>query len=99
MPTHPIELAEILDSIQQPGSFYASGVAEIHTPSLTVEGIGAVDPPACRNAAALPPPPSAGASPAAARSLGASGPVAQPGVAKWGNSGGRKKFVSERQGL
>ncbi len=42
MPTHPIELAEILDSIQQPGSFYASGVAEIHTPSLTVEGIGAV---------------------------------------------------------
>ena len=42
MPTHPIELAKILDSIQQPGSFYASGVAEIHTPSLTVESIGPV---------------------------------------------------------
>ena len=38
----PVQLAEILDSIERPGNFYASGVAEIHTPSLTVEGIGPV---------------------------------------------------------
>ena len=42
MPILPAQLAGILDRIEQPGNFYAAGVAEIHTPSLTVEGIGPV---------------------------------------------------------
>ena len=39
---HPSQLAEIFESIQRPGTFYASGVAEIHAPSLKVEGVGQI---------------------------------------------------------
>ena len=39
---HPSQLAQIFESIQRPGTFYAAGVAEIHAPSLTVDGVGQI---------------------------------------------------------
>ena len=39
---HPSQLAEIFESIQRPGKFYAAGAAEIYMPSLEVEGVGQI---------------------------------------------------------
>ena len=41
-PMHPSQLAEIFESIQRPGKFYAAGAAEIYMPSLEVEGVGQI---------------------------------------------------------
>lgn len=42
MPPIPTQLAQILNTVQQPGKFYAAGAAEIYAPSLAVEGIGPI---------------------------------------------------------
>ena len=42
MVTITTALAKILQKIQRPGDFYASGVTEIFTPSLAVTGIGPI---------------------------------------------------------
>ena len=36
------ELAEVLNAVQRPGDFYASGVTELSAPRLTVDGVGRI---------------------------------------------------------
>ena len=36
------ELAAVLGAVDRPGDFYASGMTELHTPTLEVEGVGIV---------------------------------------------------------
>jgi hypothetical protein len=38
----PTELAAALAAVDRPGDFYASGMTELHTPRLEVEGVGLV---------------------------------------------------------
>jgi len=40
MPELQQAVAEILSRVDRPGSFYASGIVDIHLPGLTVEGVG-----------------------------------------------------------
>jgi len=39
---HRSPLAAALAAVDRPGDFYASGVTELHTPKLEVEGVGLV---------------------------------------------------------
>lgn len=42
MSTITIELAGLLNKVQRPGDFYATGTTEIFAPSLEVEGVGSI---------------------------------------------------------
>jgi hypothetical protein len=42
MSTITTELAKMLDAVQRPGDFYATGATEIFAPSLEVEGVGPI---------------------------------------------------------
>ena len=42
MPSITTELAKMLDAVQRPGDFYASGATEIFAPSLEVDGVGPI---------------------------------------------------------
>jgi hypothetical protein len=42
MSTITAALAEVLDAVQRPGDFYATGTAEVFAPGLVVEGVGPI---------------------------------------------------------